>query len=429
MFNPIESRAAAPYAYYPENFSADPAEIRKDSSFPQTTDEVFFNSWDLNSGLQHFLNQVGAAMDGLLDFQNMGSAGPYPSEASPASLAGRFLNAVESGLPRPGEQIPAVSSESIASGKNVPVQPTGKDFMNKVENGLNQGYQKTLADFSAKEETRDLMSAVDQTHALIRQGIDAIKLKTNDTEGGAYSYQAAAFQESKDLSLKILTRDGDTVVIDIHQAQGQGAHLLEKSNGDGYSINGKQYQYINESLAVSISGNLDEDEISAINQLISNVAELAQTFYASDFEKTLSQATSLGFDTAELSGFALDMGYQRSQYAAMVEQNQPFGRMPFQGRGAEQMPAHIADYLQQAMERTNRLMNDPALARMDNPRELVRDLLSALGAQLEDKAVEADTGSKTAPGQFKRTLWEDLLKAVSAAAIKPHTVKNLNTYT
>ncbi len=468
MLNHIhQSPVPSSSAQYPENSTTLDRGIQQPDRFFAAGDAVSLNPPDPSAGLRHFINRIEGALGRMLDLRSMDDAGPYKPATTPASLAGRFLRAIESHLFGAGQDrlsapsalpvsmenssaAPDSQNEPVAvplpdtvetapaiEATDSPIQQTDSDLspalpqsvgMDHVAEGVDQGYLQTLADFSGTDYSQTIMEAVDQAHGLIKQGIEDIKARSNGVETGNYSYKAAAFDETRNISLTILTRDGDKVTIDIHQARGAGGSQLEMTGSDGTSKSAEQYSYSDGRLAFSINGNLDADEVTAIRELIDNVAGLAKTFYSSDFEKALGQASAIGFDSTELSGFALDMDYRQTQYTASAEQYSGGGRKHRQGWGSNVIPGDIADRLRHGMDRTHRLMKTPALGRLENPRRLIRDLFEALGKQFETASGNSSSNPGSLAGQFKNEVIADLFSAISSGTESPEMLQNVDAY-
>ena len=73
----------------------------------------------------------------------------------------------------------------------------------------------------------------------------------------------------------------------------------------------QNYQfYENSSLSFSVRGELDEDELKAIGDLVADASDLADEFFNGDIETAFNQALEIGFDEKELTGFALNLTRQ-----------------------------------------------------------------------------------------------------------------------
>jgi len=65
--------------------------------------------------------------------------------------------------------------------------------------------------------------------------------------------------------------------------------------------------YQESSFSFSVEGELDQNELKAIGQLVSDANELAEEFFNGDIETAFNQALELGFNEQELSSFALQL--------------------------------------------------------------------------------------------------------------------------
>ena len=73
----------------------------------------------------------------------------------------------------------------------------------------------------------------------------------------------------------------------------------------------QNYQYYESSaLSFSVRGELDEDELKAIGDLVADASDLADEFFNGDIETAFNQALEIGFDEKELTGFALNLTRQ-----------------------------------------------------------------------------------------------------------------------
>lgn len=134
------------------------------------------------------------------------------------------------------------------------------------------------------------------------------------------NFSAAQVGEARDFSFELRTQDGDIVTINasaLYAAQGSQA----SSSRDGVSVSSVNFEsYEESSFSLSIEGELDEDELKAINDLLSNVNNLADEFYNGDLNVAFDKALSLGFDSDEISGFALSLTQVKSVRAIQAYQ-------------------------------------------------------------------------------------------------------------
>jgi hypothetical protein len=126
-------------------------------------------------------------------------------------------------------------------------------------------------------------------------------------EGTQYAQVEAG--EARDFSFSLTTRDGDQVRINASSISAYQAQQGQSSNRDnGYYA---EYQsvsgYQESKFGFTVEGELDEDEIKAINDLLNNVNDLATDFYSGDMNAAFEKAMSLGYDNNEIANFALSL--------------------------------------------------------------------------------------------------------------------------
>lgn len=136
--------------------------------------------------------------------------------------------------------------------------------------------------------------------------------KREISQTAGYS-QFSALSEST--SIEIETQDGDIVSFSLSQLQAsfkEGAFDSEASHYEG-SYSSGQYAY-------SVEGDLDENEIKALNDLMVQIESLSEQFFGGDFQGAFESALSLGFDGAEIAGFSLNMNITQIQQVSTYEQ-------------------------------------------------------------------------------------------------------------
>lgn len=155
----------------------------------------------------------------------------------------------------------------------------------------------------------------------------------------ALTAEVATAQSTSEQSgeLLIRTRDGDEVRLtftDLQQAsvssqtvqstqyvaegadkEGDNATAGSNSTTFAQSLSARTLQF--SGYSISVSGDIDENELAAITDLISNANDLADTFYRGDIEAAFEQALNLGYNDEELVGFALQ--FNRSEQTEAVK--------------------------------------------------------------------------------------------------------------
>lgn len=73
------------------------------------------------------------------------------------------------------------------------------------------------------------------------------------------------------------------------------------------AVEQKSIYHQSNSLSFSVSGELDDEELKAIGQLVADANDLADEFFNGDIQEAYNQALKIGFDDQELVGFALQL--------------------------------------------------------------------------------------------------------------------------
>lgn len=129
--------------------------------------------------------------------------------------------------------------------------------------------------------------------------LDAVKQSVGQNFA---QYSALQVGEARDFSFELQTRDGDRVTIN---ASSLMAYQKETSAGTNRFVS--ESSLLEQQFAFTVDGELDEDELKAINDILATVNDLAQDFYAGDVSVAFEKALNMGFDSREISEFAFSM--------------------------------------------------------------------------------------------------------------------------
>lgn len=140
---------------------------------------------------------------------------------------------------------------------------------------------------------------------------DAIELAQESKKGslGLENTVSASidYRQQNMFSFELVTLDGDRVSI---QANSTVAYNNAVSVNQGVDqINQSQIEGVSSSaqLGFSVDGELDEQEILAIQNLLDEVLSLSDEFYNGDVSIAFEKALALDFNQQEITGFALNL--------------------------------------------------------------------------------------------------------------------------
>lgn len=121
------------------------------------------------------------------------------------------------------------------------------------------------------------------------------------------------YQRDESMSFSLTTRDGDVVEINM-MSVANARFDYNSSTMSGFQSEDFSAQTSAESrFSMQIKGDLDEKEMKAINELLTQVDELAQQFFSGDFDQAFQYAQDIGFDSSQLASFTLDLNLTEQQ--------------------------------------------------------------------------------------------------------------------
>lgn len=188
----------------------------------------------------------------------------------------------------------------------------------QLENELNTATSESKSPVSAasahpgdlsaviKSVRSSIIEQLEQAREQLRADRDIIKTLESGTDRQTGSVRSPDWMRydvgrTRDFSFELLTADGDRVTIKASAMQVGTA--LKLPGQSGVDTAGRQ----DSSFHFEVDGELDEGELKAINGLLRDVSDLAESFFSGGVQEAFEKAMSLGFDTKEIKGFALNL--------------------------------------------------------------------------------------------------------------------------
>jgi len=319
--------------------------------------------------IQKALNRAYAQISA--GFDSAGINTPAAAEFEPLSAeqaAGNILGFIERRL-----------AMDVAEGA------TQEQLASRLDAGL-EGFKKGFAEAEEQLEALGMLNEhvaqdIGRTFDLVTNGIDLLRERflTDQVQvppeeeapvydagslmGSSASYD---FAQKNTFSFSLTTADGDKVYIRASAAEAYSAQRSNDDSGRRQSISFSN----NLQFSLSVEGELDEDELEAINDLLGQVNDLASDFFSGDYDQAFKEALDIGYDASEITGFALRLTHtevQRFSEAYTADRNSGDSGNTF----AERMEP-IGRFAQQFLAA---LESSSALGQ---PSSFVSDLLSAV---------------------------------------------------
>ena len=218
------------------------------------------------------------------------------------------------------------------------------------------------------------------------------------------------YAQSESTSVQIQTQDGDIISINLSQlyasleessrsSSRNGNNAYSLSNHSQSSISASQYQY-------SIEGELDEDEVKALTDLLVQIEGLAEQFFSGDFQGAFENALTLGFDSSEIASFSLNLNITQ------VEQISTYERISNATQNQDQLSNPLSSLSSFAENFTS--LNENILQNFKQSEHMLTDLLNKMvddrfASKAENNSENSSTNTNAIDNRF--TPLADNLKA------------------
>ena len=180
----------------------------------------------------------------------------------------------------------------------------------------------------------------------------------NLSVSSVYAAHSAAQRHS--FSFSLTTAEGDRVQINASSLRASIIESFVSAQGELEAM-GQQGQ--RDRFDLKIKGELDAEELRAINELLGKVADLADQFFAGDIEQAYTAAMELGYDNSEISQFAL-----RLKHTSVQRMTQAYDYDGDVAAGLAEKLHPLSDYVAQLLDAYE------TASRFQQPLQLLQDL-------------------------------------------------------
>ncbi len=154
-----------------------------------------------------------------------------------------------------------------------------------------------------------ILETIENLNQLHQDSISSQKSKPNEeSESTQLSELSAALglenfnisqSEKRAFEFSMLTRDGDAV--NIRLVSGIDEALQSEDGTQFYSV--ERYGQF----SFEVEGDLSEEELRAINDLLNQVGDISESFFGGDLFAAFEQALNIGFDSDQIASFSLNL--------------------------------------------------------------------------------------------------------------------------
>ncbi|WP_431688319.1 DUF5610 domain-containing protein [Hahella sp. NBU794] len=109
------------------------------------------------------------------------------------------------------------------------------------------------------------------------------------------------------VGINVQTQDGDNVRIRMVEASGSQTSLNYRRGENGEAMQFSSNSFRVGSFEFSVDGELDEDELNALADMLQQVEGIAASFFGGDMDAAFSAAMDMNVDGSEIANYAINM--------------------------------------------------------------------------------------------------------------------------
>ncbi|MFT5692867.1 MAG: hypothetical protein ACI92E_002203 [Oceanicoccus sp.] len=266
--------------------------------------------------------------------------------------------------------------------------------------GFEQGYLGAVESLGGLDSLPNgVAEGIVETGRLVHEGIAALQKEfTAGDKGGVLPSQSAAqqkvtefsqlqtvaagyaesYRRNENVDLQLKTNDGDIVTLSFsggHSSEVQASFYSDQSSAL-YAL--QQSSSSSANFSLSIQGELDEGEIAALNELLSEVGALSGEFFKGDFQTAYAMALDFELDFSEFSQFSLDLAlttHTQIVDSYVAEETSGYGEnSSFGSVDLPKINAQLFDNITIMIDHMTKLLEKAE--KFDDPKQLLTDLLA-----------------------------------------------------
>lgn len=193
-----------------------------------------------------------------------------------------------------------------------------KSLLEQAKPGIQQGIEDAKEALEGMSLlTEPIKAGIDQLDELIYKGLEPIKEMQLSTIGTQLIEASHRFRQTEKsaFELQVKTRDGDIVTLKFQQHNREQGSLFFNQQGQSSDLSMSYTMSAQTRFSLSVEGNLDEGELSAISDLAQKIQQVSEEFFDGNVQAAFEQGMRLGYNTDEITGFSLEMSHSQTSIA------------------------------------------------------------------------------------------------------------------
>lgn len=226
-----------------------------------------------------------------------------------------------------------------------------QSMFDAARSGVETGFKQAREQIDALNKLDEpLAEKIDAAEQGIYDGIDELEENTFNPQAeivkaNTVEYTKAYERTKNSFEFELTTQEGDVVKIRAMSDFESYQEALAASNGDSSLYANYSEQNNRSGFNLMVKGDLNDDEMAAIESLMAQVNDLASEFYTGDLSTAFDMAMNLTSDADQIAQFSLDL---KQSYVAAYE----YGAMQSdalankgKGYGQDLLPKGLAEPL------------------------------------------------------------------------------------
>lgn len=238
--------------------------------------------------------------------------------------------------------------------------------------GVERGFEEATEILDELGMLNDETAAtIEQTEDLTFEALAGLAPGSVETAPSRQVSLSAAerYSKSESFSLNVMTKEGDKVTIKFDSSATETTSLGYYSDDDALAVSFGVDRTDSSNYQFSVKGDLNEDELEALQTLIQDINLIADDFFSGDVQDAFEQAAELEMDKSQLMNLNVNMSQSVSYSAVVAYQEVQQLDNPLGNNGR---------HLGQLMNNMDRFMGHHSLERFEGIGSFGEDLLANL---------------------------------------------------
>lgn len=200
----------------------------------------------------------------------------------------------------------AKAKDSGASDKEL------ETMFSQAQEGVNRGLDEALTELEELSMlTEDIKTGIAQTRSVFEEKLSNLKENYFSEEASTniqnQEYISAGQSYGESSVVELVTKEGDKVSISFSQQQSTGFSLSQVNSDNSFTRSLALEAYSSKSFTYTIEGELSDDEKEAIGNLVSQIAEVQESFFGNNIEEAFQRVSAMNVDFNQISSVAFEL--------------------------------------------------------------------------------------------------------------------------